>query len=150
MPAIGARTTGVSTVSDPRVSVVGRAGTGPLSEVGPAPGKSALAVLLLRPGRLGDLADPGDRVEGRARPEARRHQLPALRYQVGQAGPGLVTGRERRRQRGARAGLEAGLEGARLDEGVGVVEDVERDVAAAEVLLAEVLDLDRHVVERRG
>src|SRR5687767_7368621 len=99
MPAIGASTTGVSTVSGPRVSEVGsvEVGTGPLSRPrgrgakspiagvlagwsrrsrSPSPGfvtgprhSSTSGGRLLRLLRLGDLADPVDRVELLRRPE---------------------------------------------------------------------------------
>src|SRR5437868_8387022 len=86
MPAIGASTTGVSTVTDPRVSEVGRAVT--------CSSSPALLVRLLRLGRLLDLADPGDRVELRGRPEGHGRQLAVRRHQVDQTGGRRVTSRE--------------------------------------------------------
>src|SRR5215213_7289899 len=139
MPAIGARTTGVSTVTDPRVSEVGRTVTGSLS----------LLVRLLRLRRLLDLPDPGDRVELRGGPERHRGQPPVRRNEVDQAGGRLVTRREGRRQGGAGAGLELRLERVRLDQGAAAVGDVQRDAGATEVLVTEVLRGDGHVEQRR-
>src|SRR5687768_9940811 len=115
MPAIGARTTGVSTLTLPRV----RAGMAPLSGVDRGAPKSRpesvvllalvvlpLALVLLGLLGLGDLAGPRDRGRQLLGSQGDRIERAPLRCQVDQADLDLLPGGELGRERLARAGLE--------------------------------------------
>src|SRR4051812_72165 len=104
MPAMGASTTGVSTVSDPRVSAEGRADMFPIVRGAPGPTQISAVVGLpaavLPPGArlvLHDVAGPRDGVEALRGAEADRDQRAALRREVDQAHLRGGAGRERLR-----------------------------------------------------
>src|SRR5687768_8502407 len=142
MPAIGARTTGVSTTTFPRRSSTGRVVTGPLSAadgrgtnpegwlgaaaalvalVAAAPVALVAALLAvglpasLRGPGPGQLTGPGDRVELLVGPEADRCQLALVGGEVDHAGLDPVAVLELLGERRAVAGLEGAVEDRELD-----------------------------------
>ncbi len=104
---------------------------------------------LLLPDAVLDLALPGDRVEVLAGAEADRDQLAVVGHEVDQAHRRALAAGERGRQPRARARRVLGPERRRLEQGVALVEQVERDRPVREVAPAEVAHRRAHEVRRR-